>query len=493
MLRLKMSLKFQRFCARSGKFVIPSEIFKSLTENKYYQIFWRTVASFALLMALAQAEHTPKATADTIPETPASAPHLGDLDCSAYYKLLMSAELEVFGKELEYISAASEPNEELPMGTQTVTSQVSSVEKTQPSATLQSPLTNTTPWMLTALNRPTNPRLEFRNTPPISQTISLTLAQSSEIISFTILRDYRVVADSGVPTYFSQILQQMRNENKLISGPNLIANYYLDQENCKSDDDHGHYSGEFSLQFDDEPRALVQLGEHIPFTDIHIKALDFGNYSQWNVIIQSILLAGKLQAPALNISIGGNAGPETQAQIQKAIDYAASQGTIIFAATGNNNNEWMSGFFPACASHATNLVRVLATTIENSRVLLWKYSNARCNNRPGFPIAAPGVGLSGKDKDGKPATLAGTSFANPLISFAFMLQLRNKDGSRRTNQEALAELIARTRLPLPEEQYLGGSALIDITPRFEYTQDDFEPPKIEIPPEYRLWLSLIVT
>ncbi|KAH7024570.1 peptidase S8/S53 domain-containing protein, partial [Microdochium trichocladiopsis] len=138
------------------------------------------------------------------------------------------------------------------------------------------------------------------------------------------------------------------------------------------------------------------------FTDGVIQGL------QWAV--SNAQAQGRVKKSVINLSL---AGPKSRA-LKDATNAAVAAGVFVAVAAGNAN-ALVKGFSPANAKDACT---VAATDINDNRA---DYSNFGKL----VDIFAPGTGIVSTWKDGKTATLSGTSMASPHVAGlgAYMLSI----------------------------------------------------------------------
>lgn len=110
-------------------------------------------------------------------------------------------------------------------------------------------------------------------------------------------------------------------------------------------------------------------------------------------------------ARIINMSLGGSDESQT---LREAVDYAASKGVLLIAASGNEHEDGNATSYPAAYD---NVVAVGAT--GNSDVI-----TGFSNTGPYIDLSAPGVGLWTTLPDGSYGPPNGTSFSSPYVAGA---------------------------------------------------------------------------
>jgi hypothetical protein len=392
---------------------------------------WFQLVSIALLCTLATTIDSAPSQAETIPPEPV--PWLADLPCEDYFTILETAQKNVFGNSFTAASLGDTSFQSENIPSPTIDSAIISAE------TVDSGLS----WILPHLKRQVTPefRLPFSYNPgPSPRVISVEVADG-RTISFQVAGSLMVTTDSGIPAYNSAILDRLRQEGKLISGPNLLRPSF-DPHSCDIPDDQDHRSLSLGFTYGEESLALISITEPLPITHLEFKALNHFNGSSWEAVINSILLAAEMQAQVLNISIIGLPDPYIKERLLQAIAYAETKGLLIVVAAGNKDTESMAQYMPACAA-ADNLIRVLALQSINGKVSLWPGSNTYCPDRVDNSIAAPGYNIPSFDREGHPTVAGGTSMAAPIVSLISALNSMDSAGQPLPLDERIALLRER--------------------------------------------------
>lgn len=114
-----------------------------------------------------------------------------------------------------------------------------------------------------------------------------------------------------------------------------------------------------------------------------------------------IIYAANSGADIINMSWGGSFFSVTG---QSVIDYAAAQGCVLIAASGNNNTNTL--FYPAAYN---NVVSVAATSSNDTKAGFSNYGNW-------IDISAPGNNIYSTTVGNSYGNLSGTSMASPLVA-----------------------------------------------------------------------------
>lgn len=368
----------------------------------------------ALLCTLATTVDSQPSLADTIPEP---VPWLADLECEEFFKILAQAQLEVFG---DTVQTATLRDDTFLVDDLTVTE----VEQEQAESAIA---TDSLSWILPAMKRQESElvRLPLSYDPgPSPRVVSVQVGE--EIINFQVAGTLVATADSGIPQYESEIIQKLTDQGRLIAGPKLKRSG-TEADSCDIPDLNDHRSLSLSTLYGEPNTSLIGPDEPLPFTHFETGAIDQNNNSSWEAVVNSILLAAKLQAQVLNVSIGGTTTPENVARLILAMNYAKEKGVMIFISAGNKNHPGMSEYMPACL-YDEHIFRVLALQATREQPRLWPQSNTYCPNMPEHSVAAPGYNIPSINHLGEVYYVTGTSMAAPLASFVAGLNAIGADG-----------------------------------------------------------------
>lgn len=137
-----------------------------------------------------------------------------------------------------------------------------------------------------------------------------------------------------------------------------------------------------------------------------VKVLDSAGSGFWSSVISGIDWSVTNDMDIINMSLGGNSGSST---MEAAINTAVANGTLVFAAAGNDGTsagDTDSVDFPA---RYTNAIAVASTTTSNVR-------SSFSSTGPAVDVAAPGSGVASTYLNNGYATLSGTSMATPYAA-----------------------------------------------------------------------------
>jgi len=124
-------------------------------------------------------------------------------------------------------------------------------------------------------------------------------------------------------------------------------------------------------------------------------------------IVEGIIEAVDAGADVISMSLGGRSTQIKEEAYDAALKYAEDRNVIIIAAAGNNAGD-AAKIVPA------NSEIVITVTALDRNLNKAQFSNFITNTNYG--IAAPGTSIPSPWKDGKYATLDGTSMAAPHVS-----------------------------------------------------------------------------
>lgn len=144
-----------------------------------------------------------------------------------------------------------------------------------------------------------------------------------------------------------------------------------------------------------------------PSADLYaVKVLGANGRGSVSGIAQGLEWAAANNMHIANMSLGSDAPSTT---LERAVNYATSQGVLVIAATGNNG----SGSVGYPARYA-NAMAVGATDQNNRRANFSQYGT-------GIDIVAPGVNVQSTYPGNRYASLNGTSMATPHVAGAAAL------------------------------------------------------------------------
>ncbi|OIK05672.1 S8 family peptidase, partial [Bacillus sp. MUM 13] len=186
-----------------------------------------------------------------------------------------------------------------------------------------------------------------------------------------------------------------------------------------------------------------------------VKVLDKNGSGQYEWIINGIHYAIEQKADIISMSLGGPVDlPELHDAIKKAVD----NNILVVCAAGNDGDGKDATDeldYPGCYNE---VISVGAVNLE-------RRSSDFSNSNNEIDLVAPGEEILSTYKDGKYATLSGTSMATPHVSGAMALikDFANKSFERKlTVPELYAQLIKRT-VPLGNSPKVEGNGLLYLT------------------------------
>ncbi|MFS0780185.1 S8 family peptidase [Bacillus sp. 1P06AnD] len=183
-----------------------------------------------------------------------------------------------------------------------------------------------------------------------------------------------------------------------------------------------------------------------------VKVLDKEGSGTYESIIQGIEYAVEQKADIISMSLGG---PVDMPELHEAIKRAVQQGILVVCAAGNDgdgDDRTDELDYPGCYNEV----------ISVGAVDLDRHSSRFSNSNNEVDLVAPGEQILSTFKNGKYATLSGTSMATPHVSGAMALlkNLSNESfGRHLTEAELYAQLIKRT-IPLGYSQRSEGNGLL---------------------------------
>ncbi|MGX9135101.1 S8 family peptidase [Rummeliibacillus sp. JY-2-4R] len=195
-----------------------------------------------------------------------------------------------------------------------------------------------------------------------------------------------------------------------------------------------------------------------------IKVLDKSGSGQYDWILKGINYAIEQKVDILSMSLGGS---QDVVELHQAIQNAVANQILVVCAAGNEGDGQSSSdefAYPGCYNEV----------ISVGSVNLQRHSSQFSNSNNEVDLVAPGEEILSTYKNGKYATLSGTSMATPHISGALALikSIANKNFERNlTEDELYAQLIKRT-IPLGNSPKLEGNGLLYLTVE-EYLSEVF--------------------
>ncbi len=215
--------------------------------------------------------------------------------------------------------------------------------------------------------------------------------------------------------------------NVLANGVNMLDNTFdlADVPNGIDDDNDG--------QVDE----MVGHGTHVagivlqvaPDAQIlPVKVLDSDGVGDTFSVTAGIYYAVEQGADVINLSLGTT---YESTAVQAAVDYAAAQGVIVVAATGNGDRS-MPLEYPASA---TSVISVASTTAEADKA-------AYSNFNEMVDLSAPGSNVASAYPEGRYATASGTSMSTPIVAAGIALILERQPDATAESVYAVLESTA---------------------------------------------------
>ncbi|WP_430788003.1 S8 family peptidase [Virgibacillus flavescens] len=186
-----------------------------------------------------------------------------------------------------------------------------------------------------------------------------------------------------------------------------------------------------------------------------VKVLNKDGTGQYDWIIKGIHYAIEQKVDIISMSLGG---PNDQAELHEAIKKAVSNNILVVCAAGNEGDGDDSTNEMAYPGSYNEVISVGAVNFQ-------RRSSEFSNSNNEVDLVTPGENILSTYKDGKYATLSGTSMSAPHVSGALALikNLANKNFDRTLSEpELYAQLIRRT-VPLGMSPMLEGNGLLYLT------------------------------
>jgi thermitase len=193
-----------------------------------------------------------------------------------------------------------------------------------------------------------------------------------------------------------------------------------------------------------------------------VDASDFAAYSD---IAAAIQYAADRGVRIINVSIGGASSSES---LQRAVDYAWSKGSVVFAAAMNNSTD--ARYYPAACASA------VAVSATDSNDHLASFSNFGS----WITLAAPGTNILSTMNGGGYGYWSGTSFSSPIVAGVAALIV---SVSPQLSNAALVSLLQQTADNVGDRTYFGAGrinawrAMLAVQPQpRKRTSPPFAPP-----------------
>lgn len=277
------------------------------------------------------------------------------------------------------------------------------------------------------------------------------LIQAPEIWGETTGKETKVaVLDTGCDTDHPDLL------DRIIGGKNFTDDDNGDPKIVNDYAGHGtHVSGTIAASKNDFGVTGVAPGANL----LIVKVLNKDGAGQYEWIIKGIHYAIEQKVDVISMSLGG---PNDHPDLHDAIKKAVSNNIPVVCAAGNEGD----------GDDATNELAYPGSyneVISVGAIDFQRRSSEFSNSNNEVDLVTPGENILSTYKDGKYATLSGTSMSAPHVSGALAL-IKNTAteyfGRTLSEPELYAQLIKRT-VPLGISPTLEGNGLLYLTaPRY---------------------------
>lgn len=223
-----------------------------------------------------------------------------------------------------------------------------------------------------------------------------------------------------------------------------VHGYNFVSKNANLTDRHGHGTGVSSVIAAATNNRTGIAGVNQQARLMILKSLDQAGGGEYKNVTQAVRYAVDNGAKLINMSFGATA---KDADLEAAINYAASRNVIIVAAAGNAGDNEV--YYPAASEHVISVGSVGKTNKRSS------FSNYGA----GLDIVAPGEGILMAEPDGDYVSGAGTSFATALVTGVVSLATAVNPGLTPDQAENLLHSTAvQIGSSVPNSQYGYGLA-----------------------------------
>ncbi|MFC7371442.1 S8 family peptidase [Fictibacillus iocasae] len=209
---------------------------------------------------------------------------------------------------------------------------------------------------------------------------------------------------------------------KVIKGKDFVT----DDNDPMDENKHGTHVAGIAAASTNNGVGMAGLAPNVQI--LAERVLDADGSGTLDDVAAGIRHAADSGAQVINLSLGGAVGTKT---LEDAVNYAASKGSVVVAAAGNESTPLPS--YPAYYDKAI----AVAATDQNDKIAYFS------NYGPWVDVAAPGVSLYSTVPGGKYENLSGTSMASPVVAgVAGLLASQGKNATQiRTALEGTADKV----------------------------------------------------
>lgn len=218
-------------------------------------------------------------------------------------------------------------------------------------------------------------------------------------------RDLKETLVAVIDTGVDNTLADLKDKVNMGQGKNFID----PKVDAIDDNGHGtHVSGIIAAQSNNgySMEGINPLAKILP-----VKVLDSSGAGDTEKIAAGIIYAADKGAKVINLSLGGS----YSRTIEYALNYAASKGVVIVAASGNEASMLS---YPASSKY------VISVGATNAYDIVSDYSNFG----PTLDLVAPGTGIPSLMPNGNVTLMDGTSMATPHVAAVAALLLSGNPG-----------------------------------------------------------------
>ncbi len=192
----------------------------------------------------------------------------------------------------------------------------------------------------------------------------------------------------------------------------VIAGYNFIDNNTNANDDHGHGTHVAGIIGANTNNGIGVAGASWGVKLMPVKVLSAEGWGPFFKVAQGIIFSVDNGAHIINLSLGG---PSPSQALEDAVNNASGRGSVVFAATGNENG---AIFYPAAYANA---IAVGASNPADGRASFSNYG-------PQIDLVAPGTDILNTWIGNSYISIAGTSMATPLVSGIAALMLSVNPG-----------------------------------------------------------------